>query len=135
MGRRGCSRNGPPPRGIGSRTSPSPGSGTVWGTALAGGHLHVPHRSAAGGQDRDVVGLYLHPLQRAVALGVDEKPQLQALERAVPGLPVAPGQPERQTFDDDERNLSGMDGWAAKWKVCESASLADQSGAAPPLLR
>jgi hypothetical protein len=62
----------------------------------------------------DVVGLYLYPLQRAVVLGVDEEPQLQALERTVPGLPVAPGQPERQTFDDGERNLSGMDGWAAK---------------------
>ena len=75
----------------------------VRGTARAGGHLHVRHRSAAGGKIRDVVGLCLYPLQRAVVLGVDEGPQLRALERTVPGLPVAPGQPERQTFDDDER--------------------------------
>jgi hypothetical protein len=37
-------------------------------------------------------------------LCVDEKPQLQALERTVPGLPVAPGQPKRPTFDDGEQN-------------------------------
>jgi transposase len=48
---------------------------------------------------RDVVGLYLHPPERAVVLCVDEKPQLQALERTAPVLPVRPGQPERQTFD------------------------------------
>src|SRR5215207_5509344 len=44
---------------------------------------------------RDVVGLYLHPPERAVVLCVDEKPQLQALERTAPVLPVRPGQPER----------------------------------------
>ncbi len=51
------------------------------------------------GKIRDVVGLYLHPPERAVVLCVDEKPQLQALERTAPVLPVRPGQPERQTFD------------------------------------
>ncbi len=51
------------------------------------------------GKIRDVVGLYLHPPERAVVLYVDEKPQIQALERTAPILPVAPGQPERQTFD------------------------------------
>src|SRR5829696_7875475 len=48
---------------------------------------------------RDVVGLYLHPPEKAVVLCVDEKPQIQALERTAPVLPVRPGQPERQTFD------------------------------------
>src|SRR5687768_3037658 len=48
---------------------------------------------------RDVVGLYLHPPTKAVVLCVNEKPQLQALERTAPVLPVRPGQPERQTFD------------------------------------
>src|SRR4051794_36832928 len=48
---------------------------------------------------RDVVGLYLHPPERAVVLCADEKPQIQARERTAPVLPVRPGQPERQTFD------------------------------------
>ncbi len=48
---------------------------------------------------RDVVGLYLHPPEKAVVLCVDEKPQVQALERTAPTLPTRPGFPERQTFD------------------------------------
>jgi transposase len=51
------------------------------------------------GKVRDVVGLYLHPPEKAVVLCVDEKPQLQALERTAPMLPVRPGHPEGQTFD------------------------------------
>src|SRR3712207_1064989 len=48
---------------------------------------------------RDVVGLYLHPPERAVVLCVDEKPQIQALERTAPTLPVRPGHPEAASFD------------------------------------
>jgi transposase len=48
---------------------------------------------------RDVVGLYLHPPEKAVVLCVDEKPQIQALERSAPVLRVRPGQPERPIFD------------------------------------
>jgi transposase len=44
---------------------------------------------------RDVVGLYLHPPERAVVLCVDEKPQIQALERTAPTLPVRPGSRRR----------------------------------------
>src|SRR3712207_6839428 len=51
------------------------------------------------GKIRDVVGLYLHPPEKAVVLCVDEKPQVQALERTAPMLPVRPGSAERQTFD------------------------------------
>ena len=51
------------------------------------------------GKIRDVVGLYLHPPATAVVLCVDEKPQLQALERTAPTLPTRPGSAERQTFD------------------------------------
>src|SRR5215213_8575766 len=47
----------------------------------------------------DVVGLYLHPPEKAVVLCVDEKPQLQALERTAPVLPVRPGSVKRRTFD------------------------------------
>ena len=48
---------------------------------------------------RDVVGLYLHPLETAVVLCVDEKPQIQALERTAPTLPVRPEHPEAASFD------------------------------------
>src|ERR671932_408836 len=48
---------------------------------------------------RDVVGLYLHPPEQAVVLCVDEKPQIQALERTAPPLPVRPGHPEAASFD------------------------------------
>lgn len=48
---------------------------------------------------RDVVGLYLNPPDRALVLCVDEKPQIQALERTAPVLPMRPGQPERRTGD------------------------------------
>ncbi|WP_448639701.1 IS630 family transposase [Geodermatophilus sp. URMC 63] len=51
------------------------------------------------GKIRDVVGLYLHPPEQAVVLCVDEKPQLQALERTAPVLPVRPGHPEAVSFD------------------------------------
>ena len=48
---------------------------------------------------RDVVGLYLSPPERAIVLCVDEKSQVQALDRTQPLLPMAPGQAERQTHD------------------------------------
>jgi transposase len=48
---------------------------------------------------RDVVGLYLHPPEKAVVLCVDEKPQIQALERTAPTLPVRPGHAEAASFD------------------------------------
>jgi transposase len=48
---------------------------------------------------RDVVGLYMNPPDRAVVFSVDEKSQIQALERAQPVLPMDLGQPERQTHN------------------------------------
>jgi transposase len=48
---------------------------------------------------RDVVGLYLDPPANAVVLCVDEKTQIQALDRSAPVLPMLPGVPERQSFD------------------------------------
>jgi transposase len=48
---------------------------------------------------RDVVGLYLHPPEKAVVLCVDEKPQIQALERTAPTLPARPGHAEAASFD------------------------------------
>jgi transposase len=48
---------------------------------------------------RDVVGLYLDPPERAVVLCVDEKSQIQALDRSAPLLPMLPGTPVRATHD------------------------------------
>jgi hypothetical protein len=48
---------------------------------------------------RDVVGLYLDPPDKAMVLAVDEKSQMQALDRTAPMLPMMPGAPERRTHD------------------------------------
>jgi hypothetical protein len=48
---------------------------------------------------RDVVGLYLDTPERALVLCVDEKSQVQALDRSQPVLPMMPGMPERRTHD------------------------------------
>jgi transposase len=48
---------------------------------------------------RDIVGLYLDPPAHAAVFCVDEKPQIQALERTQPLLPMEPGQVERRTHD------------------------------------
>jgi transposase len=48
---------------------------------------------------RDVVGLYLNPPEAALVLCVDEKTQVQALDRTQPILPLLPGVPERRTHD------------------------------------
>lgn len=48
---------------------------------------------------RDIVGLYLHPPDKALVLCVDEKAQIQALDRTQPLLPMRPGQVERRTHD------------------------------------
>jgi transposase len=47
----------------------------------------------------DVVGLYHNPPEKAVVLCVDEKSQIQALDRSAPVLPMMPGMPERRTHD------------------------------------
>jgi transposase len=48
---------------------------------------------------RDIVGLYMNPPDRALVLCVDEKSQIQALDRTQPMLPMRPGQVERRTHD------------------------------------
>ena len=48
---------------------------------------------------RDVVGLYMSPPENAIVLSVDEKSQVQALDRTQPLLPMTPGQAERRTHD------------------------------------
>ena len=53
---------------------------------------------------RDVVGLYVDPPAHAVVLSVDEKSQIQALDRTQPGLPMKKGRAETQAFHDYKRN-------------------------------
>jgi transposase len=48
---------------------------------------------------RDVVGLYLNPPEHAVVVCIDEKSQIQALDRTAPILPIRPGLPEKRTHD------------------------------------
>jgi transposase len=57
---------------------------------------------------RDVVGLYLNPPERAVVLCVDEKSQIQALDRTAPILPMQPGLPERATHDYKRHGTSSL---------------------------
>jgi transposase len=57
---------------------------------------------------RDVVGLYMNPPERAVVLCVDEKSQIQALDRTAPLLPLMPGVPERATHDYKRHGTSSL---------------------------
>ena len=57
---------------------------------------------------RDVVGLYLNPPAKAIVLSVDEKSQIQALDRTQPILPLRPGLPERQTHDYERHGTTTL---------------------------
>jgi transposase len=57
---------------------------------------------------RDIVGLYLNPPERAVVLCVDEKSQIQALDRTAPILPMLPGVPQRATHDYKRHGTSSL---------------------------
>ena len=96
---------------------------THWSTRLLGKHLGIADATVArawrayrvqpwragtfkfstdpelAAKVRDVVGLYLDPPRNAIVLCVDEKSQIQALNRTQPILPVRPGLPERATHD------------------------------------
>ena len=57
---------------------------------------------------KDIVGLYLDPPERALVLCVDEKSQIQALDRTAPTLPMLPGTPERATHDYKRNGTSSL---------------------------
>ena len=57
---------------------------------------------------RDVVGLYVSPPQHALVLCVDEKSQIQALDRSQPMLPMRPGQPARRTHDYRRHGVTSL---------------------------
>ena len=56
----------------------------------------------------DICGLYLNPPERAVVLCVDEKSQIQALDRTTPILPMLPGTPQRATHDYERHGTSSL---------------------------
>ena len=57
---------------------------------------------------RDIVGLYLNPPDRALVLCVDEKSQIQALDRTAPLLPMRPGQIERRSHDYERHGTTSL---------------------------
>lgn len=57
---------------------------------------------------RDIVGLYMAPPERAIVLCVDEKSQVQALDRTQPIFPMRPGLPERQTHDYTRHGVTSL---------------------------
>jgi transposase len=57
---------------------------------------------------RDIVGLYLNPPDRALVLCVDEKSQIQALDRTQPLLPMRPGQAERRSHDYQRHGTTSL---------------------------
>jgi transposase len=57
---------------------------------------------------RDIVGLYLNPPERAIVLCVDEKSQVQALNRTQPILPLRPGLPEQRTHDYERHGITSL---------------------------
>ena len=115
-GRRGDHRRDPRPAARAARGDPlvDPAAGAELGVgdatvARAWRRYHVqPWRRetfkfstdpALEAKVRDVVGLYLDPPEKAIVLCVDEKSQIQALDRTAPILPLRPGLPERATHD------------------------------------
>lgn len=81
------------------------------------GHALKPHRvetfkfttdPEAEQKIRDIVGLYLNPPSNAVVLSLDEKTQIQALNRTQPLLPLRPGLPARQTHDYRRNGLTSL---------------------------
>ena len=57
---------------------------------------------------RDIVGLYINPPDRALVLCVDEKSQIQALDRTQPLLPMRPGQAERRSHDYERHGTTSL---------------------------
>jgi len=57
---------------------------------------------------RDIVGLYLNPPDAAVVLCIDEKSQIQALDRTAPVLPLLPGTPSRRTHDYRRNGITNL---------------------------
>jgi transposase len=75
---------------------------------------------------RDIVGLYLNPPDAAVVLCVDEKSQIQALDRTAPILPLMPGCPERRTHDYRRQGITNLYAALDVASGCVLADLTEQ---------
>ena len=95
-----CDAPGDPLDGPRDRILPHhdpPHLGDLRAAAASLGDLQALERSLFANEIRDIVGLYLPPLNGALLLSVEEKPQIQALDREQPVLPMMPSVPERRT--------------------------------------
>jgi hypothetical protein len=75
-------------------------------TCTAPPHQSLPQAKRRGDPLDRPVGLYLDPPAHAVVLSLDEKSQIQALDRTQPGLPIKPGRCQTMTHDDKRHSLS-----------------------------
>ena len=86
--------------------------GRIWRAFELKPHLHETFKLSTDPffveKVRDVVGLYLAPPERAIVLSVDEKSQVQALDRTQPILPMTPGQAERGTHDYERHGVTSL---------------------------
>lgn len=80
----------------------------VRGPAVEVGDVHVLHRPRTGRQGHDVVVLSLAPPENAVVLCVDEKSQIQALDRTAPMLPMRVGGADKRTHDDKRHGTTTL---------------------------
>ena len=112
---RPCREDGRPPARLGGDALVSPATGRRTGDLVRDGGPDLAQDGTCnrGGAQtfkfstdpeldakiRDVVGLYLDPPQKAVVVCIDEKSQIQALDRTAPTLPIRLGVPEKQTHD------------------------------------
>ena len=86
--------------------------GRIWRAFELKPHLHETFKLSTDPyfveKVRDVVGLYLAPPEKAIVLSVDEKSQVQALDRTQPILPMTPGQAERGTHDSVRHGVTSL---------------------------
>jgi hypothetical protein len=75
---------------------------------------------------KDIVGLYVDPPDHAVVLAVDEKSQIQALDRTQPGLPMKPGRAGTMTHDYKRHGTTTLFA-SASWRTRPSAIQVDTS--------
>jgi Homeodomain-like domain/DDE superfamily endonuclease len=101
------------PRSMADRSGLSKSTiGRIWRTFALKPHLTDTFKLSTDPlvveQVVDVVGLYLHPPERAVVLCVDQKSQIQALDRSQPVLAMLPGMAERRTHDDQRNGITSL---------------------------
>lgn len=85
---------------------------------------------------RDIVGLYTNPPEHAMVFCVDQKSQIQALDRTQPLLPLRPGQVERGTHDYKRHGTTSLwcCGLPGKKRVCSNCSKPQRRKRTVPVL-